>query len=119
MLINGHQQWRKLAAEIALELDLWIEAFPPLAAFASELMHSLDAAGHSNSIIECIHGILKPFLHSRQSFRNLETLQAYLDLFVLWYNMRIIQRGKRHDKSPFQMAGIQTDSPDWLTLRGC
>ena len=78
----------------------------------------LDAAGHTNSINECVNGILKSFLLNRQSFRNLETLQAYLDLFVLWHNTRVIQRGKRQGKSPFQIAGIQTDSPDWLTLLG-
>ena len=89
-----------------------------MAAYVSELMHILDAAGHTNSINECINSILKPFLHSRQSFRNLATLQAYLDLFVLWYNMRPIQRGKRQGQSPFQMAGIQTDSDDWLALLG-
>jgi len=118
MLINGHKQWGELAAESAQELDLWLEAHPLLAAYASDLRHILDAAGHTNSINECINGILKPFLHSRQSFRNRETLQAYLDLFVLWYNMRPIQRGKRRGQSPFQIAGIQTDSDDWLALLG-
>lgn len=118
MLINGHKHWDALAQEIALELDIWIEQCPALAAFADELMHMLDAAGHTNSINECVNGILKSFLLNRQSFRNLETLQAYLDLFVLWHNTRIIQRGKRQGKSPFQIAGIQTDSPDWLTLLG-
>lgn len=118
MLINGHKQWATLATEIALELDLWLEARPSLAAYVSALSHILDSAGHTNSINECINGILKPFLHNRQAFRSLETLQAYLDLFVLWYNMRTIQRGKRQGKSPFQIAGIQTDSDDWLALLG-
>ena len=118
MRINGHQQWDALAQEIALELDIWVEQCPALAALADELMHMLDAAGHTNSINECVNGILKSFLLNRQSFRNLETLQAYLDLFVLWHNTRVIQRGKRQGKSPFQIAGIQTDSPDWLTLLG-
>lgn len=118
MLINGHKQWAGLAAESALELDLWLELHPDLAAYASDLMLILDSAGHTNSINECINGILKPFLHSRQAFRSLETLQAYLDLFVLWYNMRSIQRGKRQGQSPFQIAGIQTDSDDWLALLG-
>lgn len=118
MLINGHKQWKTLAQEVALELDIWVEQCPALAALADELMHMLDAAGHTNSINECVNGILKSFLLNRQSFRNLETLQAYLDLFVLWHNTRIIQRGKRQGKSPFQIAGIQTDSPDWLTLLG-
>lgn len=118
MLINGHKQWATLATEIALELDLWLKARPSLAAYVSALSHILDSAGHTNSINECINGILKPFLHNRQAFRSLETLQAYLDLFVLWYNMRTIQRGKRQGKSPFQIAGIQTDSDDWLALLG-
>jgi len=118
MLINGHKQWGELAAESAQELDLWLEAYPLLAAYASELMYLLDAAGHTNSINECINSILKPFLHSRQAFRSLQTLQAYLDLFVLWYNMRPIRRGKRQGQSPFQIAGIQTDCDDWLALLG-
>ena len=117
-LINGHKQWGDLAAESGLALDLWIEAYPPLAAYASELSHILDSAGHTNSITECINGIFKSFLESRQAFRNLETLQAYLDLFVLWYNMHPFQRGKRQGKSPFQIAGIQTDLDDWLALLG-
>ena len=118
MLISGHKQWGGPADEAARELNRWVEAAQLLAAYASELMHILDAAGHTNSINECINGILKPFLESRQSFRDLATLQAYLDLFVLWYNMRPIQRGKRQGKSPFQIAGIQTDSDDWLALLG-
>ena len=118
MLINGHAQWRTTADETALELSLLTEAQPALDAFATDLMAILDAAGHTNSINECVNGILKSFLNNRQSFRNLETLQAYLDLFVLWHNMRVFQRGKRRGKSPFQIAGIQTDSDDWLTLLG-
>ena len=118
MLINGHTQWRSIADEAELELALWTETLPALDTFASELMSILDAAGHTNSINECVNGILKSFLENRQSFRNLETLQAYLDLFVLWHNTRIFQRGKRQGKSPFQIAGIHTDSEDWLTLLG-
>ncbi|MCP4065934.1 MAG: hypothetical protein GY740_22185 [Gammaproteobacteria bacterium] len=118
MLINGHKQWRSIADESALELELWTETHPGLQAFASELMHIIDAAAHTNSINECVNGILKSFLNCRQSFRNLDTIQAYLDLFVLWHNTRIFQRGKRQGKSPFQIAGIHTDSDDWLTLLG-
>jgi hypothetical protein len=118
MLINGHKEWRTAADESALELDEWLEVHPALASFVAELMHIFDSAGHTNSINECVNGILKSFLDSRHSFRNLDTLQAYLDLFVLWHNMRIFQRGKRKGKSPFQIAGIQTESQDWLTLLG-
>lgn len=118
MLINGHRQWRSLADETALELDLWVEEHPALETFAAEFMRILDAAGHTTSINECINGLLKSFLNNRQAFRNLETLQAYLDLFALWHNTRIYQRGKRQGQSPFQIAGIHTDSDDWLALIG-
>jgi len=118
MLTNGHTQWRTAADDAALELSLWTDALPDLDRLASELMAIFDAAGHTNSINECLNGILRSFLQNRQSFRNLETLQAYLDLFVLWHNMRVFQRGKRKGQSPFQIAGIQTHSDDWLTMLG-
>ncbi len=54
----------------------------------------------------------------QQAFRTLETLQLYLNLFVLWHNMRVFERGKRQGKSPYQLAGIDTGADDWLTLLG-
>ena len=86
--------------------------------WATRLLRLLDGAGHTTSLVECINGLLKSFLNSRQSFRNLQTLQAYLDLFVLWHNMRAYQRGKRRGQSPYQIAGINPGSDDWLELLG-
>ncbi|MCP4937306.1 MAG: hypothetical protein GY927_24635 [bacterium] len=46
-------------------------------------------------------------------------MQAFLNLFVLWHNMRVYDpRSKRGGKSPFQHAGIELGSDDWLTLLG-
>ncbi len=81
-------------------------------------MYIVDAAGHTNRINACVNGILKSFLDSRHSFRNLETPQACLDLFLLWHNTRIIQRGKGQGKRLFHIAGIRSDSDDRLTLLG-
>ncbi|MBK6432672.1 hypothetical protein [Candidatus Amarolinea dominans] len=53
-------------------------------------------------MIETINGIVKTYLQARQAFRNPETAQAYLNLLVLWHNMRSFQRGKRAGHSPFQ-----------------
>ena len=78
----------------------------------------LDGTPRTSSLIECINGLLKSFLNNRQSFQDQETLQAYLDLFVLWHNMRPYQRGKRQGQSPYQIAGIDPGCTDWLELLG-
>jgi hypothetical protein len=85
---------------------------------ATYLMHILDAAGHTSSLVECINGLLKSFLNNRRAFRNPDTAQAYLNLFVLWHNMRVYERGKRAGKSPYQWAGIDPGANDWLELLG-
>ena len=45
-------------------------------------------------------------------------MQNYLNLFTLWHNMRPYARGKRQGKSPFQWAGVELASHDWLDLLG-
>ena len=45
-------------------------------------------------------------------------MQAYLDLFTLWHNSRIFERGKRQGLSPFRIIGADTPSDDWLDLLG-
>jgi hypothetical protein len=87
-------------------------------ALTTYLMNILDAAGHTSSLIECINGLLKMFLNNWRAFRNRDTAQAYLNLFVLWHNMRVYERGKRVGKSPFQWAGIDPGTDDWLELLG-
>ena len=61
---------------------------------------------------------MKACLLARQALHDRDAAQAYLNLFVLWHNMRVFQRGKRAGQSPFQWAGIQTASPDWLDVLG-
>lgn len=117
-LIANHKQWRSLAADVALMLEEWTDNSDVLASFADRLMHLFDSAGRTNSITESINGLLKSFLHSRQSFQSTDSIQAYLDLFVLWHNTRTFERGKRQGQSPFQIAGVHTDSDDWIDLLG-
>lgn len=114
-LINGHDHLRTTAQQ---ELQTAIGACPILTQLAQRLTEILDGACRASSLIENVNGLLKQFLHNRRAFASPETLQHYLDLFTLWHNMRVYQRGKRQGQSPYQLAGIQPGSDDWLELLG-
>jgi hypothetical protein len=117
-LINGHKGWRHAADAAEETLQALIEEDETLAQLAECLMILLDTAGHTSSLIECINGLLKSFLTPRRAFRNIDTARNYLNLFVLWHNMRVYQRGKRADQSPYQLATIDPGGDDWLALLG-
>lgn len=116
-VINGqHCQTQARQASAALERRM--ADHPALDPLAVELWAALDACGHASSLIETVNGLLKAYLLARQALHDRHSAQAYLNLFVLWHNMRVFARGKRAGKSPFQWAGIQTASTDWLELLG-
>lgn len=117
-LINGHPTFTSRTRQSESTLAALCADSPALTDFAHRLRQILDGALRASSLIENINGLLKQFLLNRRSFRNAQTLQHYLDLFTLWHNMRVYERGKRQGKSPYQLAGIQTPSDDWLTLLG-
>jgi hypothetical protein len=117
-LINGHRSWKQWAAEAESRLEHLLDGDETCVILTTSLMRILDAAGHTSSLIECINGLLKSFLHNRRAFRNRDTAQVYLNLFVLWHNMRVYQRGKRAGQSPYQWAGIDPGTSDWLELLG-
>lgn len=116
-VING-QPWQRAAAETHGLVDLLVADQPSHRPLADDLWAVLDGTPHASSLIETINGLMKAFLQARQAFHSLATAQAYLNLLVLWHNMRVFQRGKRAGKSPFQWAGITTHSDDWLALLG-
>ncbi len=117
-LINGHSSFAQLAHEAQLSLQLLIADDPQRQQLADKLLTLFDAACRTSSMMEAVNGLLKQFLHNHQAFRSLETLQLYLNLFVLWHNTRVFERGKRQGKSPYQLAGIEPGTHDWLTLLG-
>jgi hypothetical protein len=117
-LINGHRAFAQLAQEAEANLQLLVANDSQRLQMAQKLIALLNAACRTSSMIEGINGLLKQFLHNHQAFRSPETLQLYLNLFVLWHNMRVFERGKRQGKSPYQLAGIDPGSDDWLTLLG-
>ncbi len=119
MQINGHNQWKKEAKKSDALVESLTNTDETLAEFALMLRQILDASGRTSSLIESINSLLKSFFRNRKGFKNQETMQAFLNLFVLWHNMRVYDpRSKRGGKSPFQHAGIELGSDDWLTLLG-
>jgi hypothetical protein len=119
MLINGHRQWKAEARKAAALVESVTNTDAILAKFALLLRQILDASGRTSSLIESINSLLKSFFKNRKGFKNQETMQAFLNLFTLWHNMRVYDpRSKRGGKSPFQLAGIELGSDDWLTLLG-
>lgn len=117
--INGHTQWKKKAEEAVALVESLTKTNEELAEFALSLWQILDASGRTSSLIESINSLLKSFFRNRKGFKNRETMQAFLNLFVLWHNTRVYaSRNKRGGKSPFQHAGIELESDDWLTLLG-
>ena len=119
MQINGHAQWKKEAKKATVLVESLTNANEILADLALSLRQILDASGRTSSLIESINSLLKSFFRNRKGFKKKETIQAFLNLFVLWHNMRVYApRSKRGGKSPFQHAGIELENDDWLTLLG-
>jgi hypothetical protein len=117
-LINGHRSFRQQAQEAASAFESLMANDSQRQQMAEDLLDLLNAACRTSSMLEGVNGLLKKFLHNHQAFRSPETLQLYLNLFVIWHNMRVFERGKRQEKSPYQLAGIDPGTDDWLTLLG-
>lgn len=117
-LINGHRSFRQQAQEAKMAFESLLLNDFQRQQMAEQLLDLLNAACRTSSMIEGVNKLLKQFLHNHQAFRSPETLQLYLNLFVLWHNMRVFERGKRQGKSPYQLAGIDPGTDDWLARLG-
>ncbi|GMV67549.1 MAG: hypothetical protein AMXMBFR75_33390 [Candidatus Hinthialibacteria bacterium] len=116
--INNQSQFNTAASSAQAEVEALIADSPVRQQMAQKLLAILDGAHRASSLIECINGLLKQFLLNRRWCPSLESLQHYLNLFTLWHNMRVYERGKRQGQSPYQLAGIDPGSDDWLELLG-
>jgi len=117
-LINGQGRFRNEARAAEAALDQFVGADGNKRQLVEALETLLNAACRASSMIENVNGLLKSFLRNHRAFSSPETLQLYLNLFVLWHNMRVYARGKRQGKSPYQWASIDAGADDWLTLLG-
>ena len=118
-VINGHRQWKAEAKNVTASIKSITDVNDDLADFALSLRQILDASGRTSRLVDAINSLLKSFFRNRKGFKNQETMQAFLNLFVLWPNVRVYDlRCKRGGKSPFRLAGIDPGNADWLTLLG-
>lgn len=115
---NGQGQFRKAALEAEQWLALWIEADPQTQELAEKLISLLESTVRTSSAAETINSVLRPYLDRRREGTDLVSRQLFLNLFVLWFNMHQFERGPRKGKSPYELAGIDLGTDDWLTLLG-
>ena len=115
---NGHKNFREAALEAQLWLAAWIEDDPKLKNLAEKLLNILERTVRTSCAAETINSVLRPYLNRRRESTDLISRQLFLNLFALWFNMHKFDRGPREGKSPYQIAGIDLGTDDWLTLLG-
>jgi hypothetical protein len=115
---NGQQRFRKAVIEAQHWLALWIETNPAVQALAEQLLSLLESTVRTSSAAETINSVLRPYLDRRRECTDLVSRQLFLNLFVLWFNLHPFERGPRKGKSPYELAGIDLGSTDWLSLLG-
>jgi len=117
-LRNGQKKFRKAALEAQLWLAAWIDDDPQLKELAEKLLCLLEKTVRTSCAAETINSVLRPYLDRRRECTDLKNRQLFLNLFVLWFNMHKFERGHRKGKSPYDLAGIDLGTNDWLTLLG-
>jgi len=117
-LRNRHKQFRKAALEAGQWLAAWIEDDAQLKPLAEKLIDILERTVRTSSAAETINSVLRPYLDRRRECTDLVSRQLFLNLFTLWFNMHKFDRGPRKDKSPYEIAGIDLGTDDWITLLG-
>lgn len=115
---NGNSSFCPAALKAEQWLAVWIEADPQLQKLAENLINLLERTVRTSCAAETINSVLRPYLDRRRECTDLVSRQLFLNLFVLWFNMHKFERGPRKGKSPYELAGIDLGTDDWLTLLG-
>lgn len=117
-LRSGHTGFRK-ATVAARQLVAEFIADDPIArCLAEDLLTLLERTVRTSSAAETINSVLRPYFNGRRECTDLVSRQLFLNLFTLWFNLHKFERGPRQGKSPYELAGIQVGSDDWLTVLG-
>lgn len=115
---NGQKQFAKPTLDAEQWLALWLDENPQLHPCAEKLLSLLETAVRTSSAAETINSVLRPFLDRRRECTDLVSRQCFLNLFTLWFNLHKFDRGPRKGKCPYELAGIDLGTEDWLTLLG-
>jgi hypothetical protein len=115
---NGHKNFSENALKAQQWLAVWIDDDPQLKELAEKLLNILERTVRTSCAAETINSVLRPYLVRRRECTDLTSRQLFLNLFALWFNMHKFDRGPRKNKSPYELAGIDLGTDDWLTLLG-
>lgn len=117
-LRNGQHQFQADLNQIHQQVAELIANDPIAHALAQELLNILERVVRTSSAAEAINSVLRPYFNGRRESTDQTSRQLFLNLFALWFNTHKFDRGPRKNKSPYQLAGIDLGSGDWLTLLG-
>lgn len=117
-LRNGQKKFSQSTLEAQQWLAAWIEGDPQIQGLAETLLRLLERTVRTSCAAETINSVLRPYLVRRRECTDLISRQVFLNLFVLWFNLHKFERGPRQGKSPYEIAGIDLGTDDWLTLLG-
>ena len=115
---NGYKSFRENALNAQQWLAVWIDEDSQLKELAEKLLNILERTVRTSCAAETINSVLRPYLVRRRECTDLISRQLFLNLFALWFNMHKFDRGSRRGKSPYEVAGIDLGTDDWLTLLG-
>jgi len=115
---NGHRQYVRPLAEARQWVAEFVTHDPVAYALAQDLLNLLEHIVRTSSAAEAVNSVLRPFMNSRREATDQTSRQLFLNLFWLWFNMHKFERGPRTGKSPYELAGIDLGTDDWLTLLG-
>lgn len=115
---NGQRQYLPALAEARLWVAEFVTDDQTAYTLAQDLLNLLERVVRTSSAAEAINSVLRPFMNSRREASDQTSRQFFLNLFCLWFNMHKFDRGPRSGKSPYQLAGIDLGTEDWLTLLG-
>jgi len=117
-LRNGHRSFAQAAFQSRQLLTEFIADDPTAHHLAQDLLALLESVVRTSCAAEAVNSVLRPFLENRRECTDQTSRQLFLNLFTLWFNMHPFDRGPRAGKSPYQLAGIDLGTDDWLTLLG-
>lgn len=116
-LRNGHRNF-----QAAVTARQWVAEFvvddPGAHRLAEDLVTLLERTVRTSCAAEAINSVLRPYLNGRRESTDPLSRQLFLNLFALWFNLHKFDRGPRQGKSPYELAGIDLGTDDWLTLVG-
>jgi len=115
---SGQTRWRQATTAARQQVAALVINDPIAQRLAEDLLTLLERTVRTSSAAETINSVLRPYLNGRREGTDRVSRQLFLNLFVLWFNMHRFERGPRQGKSPYELAGIDVGTDDWLTLLG-